>query len=240
MDNRQQCEGKEAKSLGTRRCPKKAKHGSRWCDTCGKRRHISTVRQNTGGERIGGGRKKPIGSLPVAYRRVLSQSLRSAIEAEMNESPAEQLSLLEELALVRHSTQRAVLLYDAAYGLPDNNDERSQLLDTAGTLMRSALSEVAAMCRQAAQVDSLAKDKLSLAQVGVIIDQIVRCAYEVFGAPPVDANGTVYEPVPNELIEQFALAVRERVRLPTVNAAHGTSITPDQDVTDMDATIPGE
>lgn len=218
---KRQCEGKTRASLYTERCKRPAMRDSRFCYQCGKRRHVRELRIAAGVR----GKGKSIKGLPVVYSKILSSNLRDAIDDMTSVSPAEQLGLYEELALIRHSAMQAVAMYDGACNMEDGT-KKPALVQAASALMRSALSEVVNTAKTISTMESQAADKISLTQVGVIVDQLVQVAYDVFH----DADP--------ELVEQFAERVKTRVKLPHLETT-GTAITPDQEVIEMDGTIPG-
>lgn len=165
----------------------------------------------------------------MAYRYMMSASLRKKMaEMQGQQSPLEQLGLFDELALMRQLAQGAVATWDAAT-CDENEDKKvpEQLKAAAGILMREALNDVAKMAEHVAKIEGMAADKLSIAQLGIVVDQIVHLAHEVFGQD-------------DETLERckiFSALVNERIKIPTLEVK-GTSITPDQDVMAMDATVP--
>jgi len=159
-----------------------------------------------------------IDHLPKFYSKRLGPTLTARLEELTGAAPSEQLSLLEELSLMRVLAGDTVALYDAAVGT-----EKTELVANAGMLLRDALRQVADMCEKAARVDALAKDKISIHHLSFVVNQIVRIAAEVFGDDTTRAA-------------QFEQLIRERVRLPSIQ--QGTLLTPDADVVDMDSTIP--
>lgn len=170
--------------------------------------------------------------LTKVYRSVLSPALRQVIDDQLNgRMPAEQLQLYEELALMRHAATQAVVLYDAAVQLVNSKDkgdaQAAATLMSATELMKAALKDVADLAKAAAQIDNMAQDKLSVQQLAVVVDQMVRVASDVF-----TAHG-----VADEVVEQFAGEVKDRVKIPMLET-RGTLITPDEDVIAMDATVP--
>lgn len=160
--------------------------------------------------------------LPPLYRYKLRESLQDKMIELMGEDPREALNLFEELALMRIAAGQAVTLFDKAHDVEDEG-KRLELLMSTASLMGGCLKEVQSMCESAARVESQGKDKYSIHSMKVIIDQIVLVSHKVFKAHPA-------------LVLEFQEAINEHVRLPTENV--GTSITPDQDVLDMDDTIP--
>ena len=84
-----------------KRCRKWALRGSKYCKSHGgaQRKRKDTVRTD---------------HLPRFYSTVLKGSLNDFIQECIDKPPTEQYSLLEELALARHSALRAIQLYSIA------------------------------------------------------------------------------------------------------------------------------
>jgi hypothetical protein len=175
--------------------------GSRFCTSHGGRLKRKPVR---------------ITNLPKFYSVHLSKTLQEAVEEALDSAPEDQLNLYEELAVMRASAADICKMYDAC-----PNDKTRM---AAGGLLRDTMQEVARLCESAARVRASANDKLSIHNLSVVIAQVVRCAWEVFGDD-------------EERAQQFEDLIREKVRMP--EETRGTSITPDQDVMDMDASVPG-
>jgi len=162
-----------------------------------------------------------VNRLPRMYSHLLGGTMEETMDAMLDESPAEQIQLFEELALTRVVCQDAVKLFAAAQ---QGSDEQKIL---AQQIMCDALKFVKDMCEGAAKVDSNAKDKFSVQHVRHIANQITKCAHEAFGVDNPEA------------VKHFAELLKTKVKMPSAEN-EGTDITPDQDVTEMDATIPKE
>lgn len=169
----------------------------------------------------------PVRLLPMIYQKYMTRTLSDAIREATNVSPAEQLRLFEELALIRESIGPSIQIYGAAREAslkePENEKLREAAL-AAGQLLRDQLAEVVKTCDVAARIDAAAKDKVSVHTLHHFVNQLVVCAHKVFGDDP--------------RVAELDQTLRETVRIPGVNENEGTSITPDQDVLEMDATIP--
>lgn len=215
------CQARLSRSQSVLReqCKNPAVEGSRWCKHHGRKKHHRALLVAAGARVSGDGR---LGDVPAVYKKAMSRSLREAVDEMMERAPAEQVALYEELALMRHTALQAVVLYDAAL-----QTNKSELVANASQMLREALREVADMAQACSRVEQSSQDKLSLTQVSVIIDQIVRVAYDVFGGEQEDL----------QKVTIFAEAIKHRVKLPTLEN-RGTTITPDQDVLEMDATVP--
>jgi len=197
-----------------RRCQAKRRCG----EQC-KRWAIKTRRfcQFHGGRCAGKGRG--IADLPSIYRKHLKGAIQKAVEAQLDSPPSEQLSLFEELALVRVTAAQVVALWGAAH-----ETENAEAQIAASVLMRDALKDVISTCQAAAHIDAVAKDKFSLSAIHHIVNQIVRLAYEAFGDDP--------------RAKDFEILINSKIKVPIEHT--GTLLTPDQDVTDMDDTVPQE
>jgi hypothetical protein len=162
-----------------------------------------------------------VDKLPTFYSERLSGTLRDYVNTAMGCAPSEQVNVLEELALIRAEAARVVALYNAAVQL--GNDRKTWV---AAELMTSALKEVVRVADVATKINNAANEKISVFNLAHTVNQIVRIAYDVFGSKDVAKA------------ERFERLVREKVRV--LEEAKGTDSTPDQDVAEMDATIPRE
>jgi hypothetical protein len=166
------------------------------------------------------------------YRKNISAALAATIEQMTAINPEEQLQLYDELALMRHAAGNAVGMYNKAVEAheaetdPTKKKILAELVLQCGLVMRDHLNEVIRTAETAARINAAAKDKISLHQLHYFIEQVTRCAYVAF-----------------EGDEQRALTyerhLKEYIKLPRLGV-EGTDLTPDMDVTAMDATIPKE
>lgn len=164
----------------------------------------------------------------MAYRYLASTALREKLnQIAGQESPLEQLGLFEELKWMRAISQQALSVYDMANHAEGSENITLDAKLKAGELAKKALEDIARMAEKAAKIEGMAADKLSIAQLGVVIDQIVQLAADVFG---VDEETL-------ERVKIFASLVDKRVKIPTFETK-GTALTPDQDVTEMGNTVP--
>jgi hypothetical protein len=193
-----------------RQCKRLAMRGARYCPRHGGRP----------------GRRRVQSKVPGFYSRYLGKTLSQALDASADRMPGELLQAYEELALIRESVGPAILMYDAAL-----QSDKLDLQMSAGAVMREALGEVVRTCQAIAQMEGAAKDRVSVVALRTIVDQIVRVAYDVFSDPEIDAV------VGQRLAERFEEQVRNRVRLPREGGG-GTTVTPDQDVAEMDDSVP--
>ena len=156
------------------------------------------------------------------YGSVLGPKLKAVVE-ELTSRPAhEQLNVYEELQLIRSTGVQAVALYSAAL-----ETDNAQSVMTAALLMRDSLAFIIEQTAKVAAIEDRAKDKISVHTVSMIVQQMTRIMHRVCGEEHRD------------IAERFTELVSEEVRLPSVGDTTGTSLTPDMDVTEMDATVPG-
>lgn len=157
------------------------------------------------------------------YSKYLGDTLSKRL-AEMLEQPiGVQVSLFEELAIVRTQAVEAIRLWDAAVESPKPDSKTVQL---AMEVVSGSLREVKEFCLAVSRIEKDAEDKVSLRIVGVFVDQIVRVVYRVCGEK--------YEGLADAIRE----GIEEGVRLPKSGdelEVEGTLRTPDQVVEEMDA-----
>jgi hypothetical protein len=146
------------------------------------------------------------------YARALTDTLKARVEEHLNQKPDDQISLFEELALMREAASQHVTIYDAVL-----QQGKQESILAAAELMALSLSRVADICKSAATVHNVQKDKFSIHDLNFIIEQFIRISYDVI-KDEATAN---------------KLAVRLRSELQLTQAV-GTSITTDQMVQQMD------
>lgn len=214
----------------TRRCKAKRKKGpcghvaAKGSDYC-KFHGGSNVRTEL---RVTGNRG--VSHLPLVYAKHLTRTLQQAVEDATLQSPAEQLQLFEELALVRESVGPMVKAYGDLTDAIEIEKDPEKLkvlrdkLPAIGQLLRDAMKEVISTCEAAARVNAASQDKISVHTLHHFVNQIVRAAHDALGDDV-------------EAVMRLDVAIRDRVKLPKLGEA-GTTLTPDQDVIDMDATVP--
>jgi hypothetical protein len=144
--------------------------------------------------------------MPHFYSQYLGGTLKDRFEACLKATPSEQVAVYEELALLRIASAEAVALFNGATQLPDDNDNKAAILTMATANMQDALHAVVKVCESAANIEAKAKDKVSVIAIMMIVEQVVRIAYDVLGDDM-------------EKAERFEKMIRENVRLP--GAAHG-------------------
>lgn len=168
-----------------------------------------------------------LGFMPAFYRKKLTQSLSEAVQHQLNLESDEQFSVLEELALMRESTGDFVQLYGVAHQAYEENptDELLQAKLAAGELMRTALDKVVAIADKAAKIHFTGKNVFTALDLKMVVNQMTAIMFEICGTSHMD------------LAREYEHALTTKLALPS-SGDEGTTITPDQDVIDMDSTIP--
>jgi hypothetical protein len=143
--------------------------------------------------------------------------LQTAIQESLDAKPDDVLNLFQELALTREAAQVSVRMYGAAL---ETNNQDSILI--AAELMAMHLQKVAEMCKAAAALHDEQRQKFSVHDLNYIIEQIIRISYDTFKE--------------HELVNVFALRLRKEIQISSVQS---TTITPDQEVLEMDRDTTG-
>lgn len=160
-----------------------------------------------------------IDRLPKFYRNVLSKTLKEFVNDSLGAAPEEQLNLFEELAVFRGLACDVIKLHSKA-----EEGGNFETKAKAAELMKQALKEVVSVCESAARVSAIGKDKISVHDIQYMVNQIVRVAYATLS---------------EEDARRFERSMKRDVKLP-IRDESGTVLTPDMDVSEMDATIPNE
>lgn len=180
----------------------------------------------------GGGRKKskrlnPIGADEMAlkfYGKRLGPKLNAYVEEMLSQPHNEQLRLNEELALMRVCAGDALALYNAASELPETVKNRSEMVANAATIMQVSLEQVVKTCEIAAKIDAMGKDKFSVHALQDVVSQLTKLVHDCFSHDEA-------------ALMVFDHRLNAELRLPKTTA-DGTVLTPDNDVLQMDKTIP--
>jgi len=187
-------------------------------------------------------RSRPIAKidqLPHFYSNVLSATLNEAISADLAMSPDEQFSLSVELSLVRKLAEQALEQWVAVSSIPvfdvkanpehaNAEKTRQELVQGARVAVDLALKSVKDFSVDAAKIYANVKDKCNIHTVQAIVNQVVRLHYE----------SLVDSPDALKYGERFEQLIKDRLKLPQLASAVGTSITADATVTAMDDSIP--
>lgn len=186
-----------------RRCRKWRLKGARTCEFHGGRQAQRYVR---------------VDDLPSFYSKRLTRTLRDALKEALEAPPHEQVSLFEELHLVRQHAGDLVELYGKVA-----ETGNLEAMITVGAQMSNALKEVADLALKAKTATEKSTDMVSIHHIGYLVNQIVRLAYNTFSDH-------------QDLAEEFESLIRSDIKLPNQQAGH--TITPDQDAIEMNATVP--
>lgn len=166
--------------------------------------------------------------MPGFYRKNLTTTMNDALDEMLDCKSSDQFSLLDELALCRIHAATFVEQYSEAVELCENNpecDKSKQLKDVTGLQMVEALNNVKEMADKASKVHFAGKDHFTALDIRLVVNQFVKLMYETCGTQN------------QHIAMEFEKLVEDRIRLPQLEN-QGTSITPDQDVIEMDETIP--
>lgn len=171
--------------------------------------------------------------LPVTYSKYLSDSLKSRL-IELAGDEDDPFDLTEDMRLAQSTAVDAAMLYDVTKAAseqlvlqattPEQAIAAMRMTLEAGQVMRETLDEVGSIVERAQRVREKSREVVRVEDLGLVVNQLVLVAHEVFGEERLD------------LVQQFAEAAR-RVRLPR-DGTQGTNITPDRDVLAMDSTVP--
>lgn len=151
------------------------------------------------------------------FRRYMSQTLQQKLDMFLDESHEEQLSLYEELAMMRVIATDNVKLYDAAVGTG-----KPEIIQLAAETLREGLNSIATMVKHCSDLESKATDKVSARQLNLFVLQICKAVSRIVK----DEN------LAREIINE----INDSVRFPTEGV--GTTLTPDQQASSMDDTVP--
>lgn len=170
-------------------------------------------------------RRKRTNNLPKFYGSVLSQTLRSRVEESLSNTSDEQLSLLEELALLRESALPYISHFSKAYESYQSNPDdmkAQEMAISAGTLMQSIFEKISKCAKTVSDIKNAGKDKISVFDLQDAINQTVRIIFEACGEDNI----------------HIAQQIERRLESDLTFMQEKTDITPDQVVMAMDDTIP--
>ena len=201
------------KNTPERWCKQWAANGSRYC-----RFHGGHMRTKQNGGR-GGATKSRLSKLPALYRKVISKSLHDALEEQLGIKPSDQLSILDELALMRDFASQSVALYSAA-----RESGKPQAVMGAGAFMCELLQKVAKTAEQAAKITSQTSDTYSIHDLQYVVNQLIHILHRC-----------VPEGQEHIAIE-FEAKVKEQLVLP--NQPEGVASEPHHDVEEIDSMVP--
>lgn len=166
----------------------------------------------------------------AAYSVHLSQTLTSRLAELAGKSPIELIDLTEELKLAKSTVDDVASFYDVALLAQEQADTPEKQLAclqasiAAGRMVRDVIAEVGDIAGKAAGAMAAAKAFVGVQDLPLLVGQIVEAVHDELGDD---------DP---ELVKRIAGRIRD-IKLPS-SGPHGTDITPDQDVLEMDDTIP--
>lgn len=154
------------------------------------------------------------------YARRVGPKLRAYMEQIAADRKAHDVS--EELDIARTVASEAVAVYGAIY---ERDFEGKQVaLEMSGEIVMQRMRQVIDLFHKSAQIAALEQDKFSPHIINEISKQIMRFAHVCFSE------------YPNALVK-FDQLLTEELQLPSIKMG-GTTITPDQQVLEMDSTVP--
>lgn len=159
--------------------------------------------------------------MPRSYIYEMRPALAELVEKQLAQGEVlDQLGLDEELALVRIAANDFIKLYGAAR---DAGSVKPETLAACGQAMTAAIKEVVDVAESAGRLSELrSRLKNGLAPVfEQVVTAVTHAAYETWGT--------------DIKVGEFTAKIRERLK--TFSVA-GTLVTPDQDVSEMDASVP--
>lgn len=173
------------------------------------------------------------------YRRALGPTLLAAMEDQLSQSQPEQVSVTQELALMRAGSHEAVRLHAEAVevvriaegtGDPAHIQAARDILATTAHEMMSQLERVTDVVIKQARIEAslLGKDGVTAHSLYSVVSQVTRIFYVVCGEEHEGLARMVEEKIKNE------------VRMPGAGSAEGTDIRPGDAVTAMNLSIPTE
>lgn len=210
-----------------RKCWQFAARGERYCKFHGGH-IIKARRRNNGGSNV------RVDHLPRFYAKKLSGTLAEFVRESLNAPAAEQLDILEELALFRAHAAEVVSEYNMAVAiynmLPPGTpaelvDKAKQTMFACGALMQHALERVAELTLTASKVRANQAGSVSIHDIVDVSNQWVRI---------------LYENTDEETARRIERAVKNVVRV-AASKQEGTTLMPGQiedTVRAMDNSIP--
>jgi len=158
-------------------------------------------------------------TLPSFYGQQLGPTLKVYLEKSLDLDPSEQLSVLQELGLMRHRATSAVGLYSAAVEALSGKDTDTarEAVSSAADMMASALRDVAEMARVASLIRASNDDKIDAAGLNVFIQQVLRIIFWHLGDHP-------------DIAKAIERDMREEIRMPVTK---GTAPTPAEVAADI-------
>lgn len=169
--------------------------------------------------------------MPDAYR-VVSRTLMDRLK-QLEGVEGDALNLRKELSLTRASAFDAIEKYGVALDMHEaaKGTGKAEIISAAESVvasaadaMREVLKEVRDCALDAARIEALTSGSFSITSVRNIVIQCARLMYDVCGEEH------------QHLAVQFEQLLATKIKVSVGET--GTSLTPDQDVREMDDTVP--
>lgn len=207
-----------------------------------------------------------VNNLMPFYKRVLCCTLQKAVEENLAAPVTNQLSLLEELALVREVACEPLAEYSRVVQLIENTeaemlscdnpatkltlikvlDSAKQVKENTSRKVVAALEVVKEFCEKAARIDAMSRDKFSIHTLNSVVAQITRILSDELHSKNLDYIAVdVEEAIRTKLImplpETSAASGNSDNEGGSAASVLGTTLTPDlinDTVRAMDEMIP--
>lgn len=195
------------------------------------------------GARFGPVAAKHKREMPAVYEKFLSNALIDRMQS-VGDSAPELFNNRNELKLAKASAVDVAQLYDFVLNTTGEELEKLETLDggekdrnfqieqclqkriAAGQIMNSVLKNVVELSGKVQEIENTKRHAINTQDLGGIVAQFVEAVHDVLG----DSEDML------PLVQEIALRIKQ-IKLPR-SGPEGTEITPDQDVLEMDATIP--
>jgi hypothetical protein len=157
--------------------------------------------------------------MPAFYTKRLRTDLKEVIEEQLKQPAEDQVSFMEEIALMMTVAEQTVVMYELT---TQGNDE--SLKQEAGANMCNAFKPIIDAKTKMASVFAAMKDKLSAHDVMFLVDRMIEAIYL-----ECEAAGH------REIAEALVPRIRE---LSKIAGPEGTALTPDSDMSAMIDSVP--
>ena len=176
------------------------------------------------------------------YQKVIGPKLKAVIDRI--KSAPDFLDVSDEVAHIRVTHEQNIAVYNAVFEAQDElGDKKDEALRLAGSMLASSADEVIRAVEKAARIQVSMVDKVSPLALETTVRQISQFVFRAFDMPdiqPGDDIETQQRKIEAKVrIQKFNRMMTEELCLPTMKSL-GTTITPDQQVLAMDASIPSE
>ncbi len=169
--------------------------------------------------------KRSAHKLPKFYSAVLTKTLKDRLTEVLSESTEDQVSVLEELGLMRESANVSVEMFAKAHSAWTGDKGNVKLKEAAlfaGAVMHDSLDKVVKCAKSASDIKNNTKTNFSVGDLYDVVGQLVRLMYDVCG-------------IENKRIAEI---FEQRVESEVSFIQQKTRITPDMTVLSMDDSIP--